>query len=122
MPVKTVAVLNATRNTVLGQNISVAETTLSRMVGLLGRRGLEPGTGLIIYPTQAIHTVAMRFPIDVIFADRNWRVVHVRPVMVPYRFTTLHWRARCVIELPAGVISGTSTAVGDQLSVEDNPA
>lgn len=114
-----VAVLNATKNTVLGERIGVAETSLSRMKGLLGRTGLESGTGLLIYPSQAIHTVAMRFPIDVIFIDRKWKVVHVRPEMVPYRMTGVQWRARCVLELPAGVIAQTRTQVGDQLSVAE---
>ena len=118
MKTETVTVLNTTRNTVLGERIGVAETSLSRIVGLLGKRGLDPGTGLLIMPSQAIHTVAMRFPIDVLFVDRKWRVVHLRPAMVPNRMTGIHWRARCVIELPSGQIAQTSTEVGDQLSVE----
>lgn len=119
MGTETVAVLNTTRNTVLGQRIWVAETSLSRLVGLLGKRGLEPGTGLLIFPSQAIHTVAMRFTIDVVFLDRNWRVVYLRPALVPFRMTAIHWKARCVLELPTGVIAGTSTSIGDQLSIEE---
>ena len=103
----------------LGQRIRVAETSLSRLVGLLGKRGLDSGTGLLIIPSQAIHTVAMRFAIDVVFVDRNWRVIHLRPAMVPFRMTGLHWKARCVLELPSGVIAQTSTVVGDQLSITD---
>ena len=118
MATETVAVLNTTRNTVLGERIGVAETSLTRMVGLLGKRGLEPGTGLLIIPSQAIHTVAMKFPIDVLFVDKKWKVVHLCSAMPPNRLTGIHWRARCVIELPTGKISQTSTEVGDQLSVE----
>jgi uncharacterized protein len=114
-----VAVVNTTRDTVLGERIVVAETSWSRMVGLLGKCSLESGTGLLIIPSQAIHTVAMRFPIDVVFVDRKWRVVHVRPEMVPYRVTGLHWKADFVLELPVGVIAQTSTAVGDQLALGD---
>ena len=84
----------------LGEQIRVAGTSLSRLVGLLGKRGLEPGTGLLIIPSQAIHTVAMRFAIDVVFVDRDWRVIHLRPTMVPFRVTGLHWKARSVLELP----------------------
>ena len=119
MAIETVTVLNTTRNTVLGDRIGVAETSVSRMVGLLGKRGLEPGTGLLIIPSQAIHTVAMKFPIDVVFIDRNWKVIHLRPEMIPYRLTGIHWRARCVLELPTGVIAETSTAIGDELCVSD---
>lgn len=117
MASETVAISNTTRNTVLGERIRVAETSLSRMVGLLRDKGLEPGTGLLIFPSQAIHTVAMRFAIDVIFVDRKWKVVSTRSEMVPFRLTGVHWKARCVIELPAGVIAQTSTTVGDQLCV-----
>jgi uncharacterized membrane protein (UPF0127 family) len=113
-----VRVVNSTRDTVLGEQIRVAETSLSRIVGLLGARGLEPGTGLLIFPSQAIHTVAMRFPIDVLFLDRKWRVVHLRREMVPFRVTGIYWKARCVLELPSGIIAQTSTEMGDQLSVQ----
>src|SRR5208283_4443594 len=114
---ETVSVVNTTRETVLGESIGVAETSLSRMVGLLGKSGLEPGAGLLIIPSQAVHTVAMRFAIDVVFVDRNWRVVHVRPAMAPYRMTGLHWKAHFVLELPTGVIAQTSTSIGDQLAI-----
>ena len=119
MTKESVAILNTTRNTVLGERIWVAETSLSRMVGLLGKKGLDPGTGLLIVPSQAVHTVGMRFTIDVVFIDRKWKVIHLRPEMVPYRLTSIHWRARCVLELPAGAIAKSSTVVGDDLSIEN---
>ena len=103
----------------LGEQITVAGTSLRRLVGLLGKSRLEPGTGLLIIPSQAIHTVAMRFAIDVVFVDRDWRVIYLRHTMAPFRMTGLHWKARCVLELPAGVIAQTSTMVGDQLSVTE---
>ena len=115
---QTVRVLNMTRRTALGDRIDVAETSLSRIVGLLGKQALEPGTGLMIFPSQAVHTVGMRFPIDVIFVDRHWRVTGIRPEMVPLRFTRLHWKAKCVLEVPAGVIARSATSVGDQLDIE----
>lgn len=119
---KRVAVLNQTRETVLGRHVSVAATMVRRMVGLLGKQRLEPGSGLLIMPSQAIHTVAMHFAIDVVFLDRNWRVVYLRRAMPPFRMTGLHWKAHCVLELPAGVIAQTSTAVGDQLAIQEKAA
>jgi uncharacterized membrane protein (UPF0127 family) len=119
---KRVAILNRTKETVLGEHISVAATTVRRMVGLLGKPRLDPGAGLLIMPSQAIHTVAMHFAIDVIFLDREWRVVSLRRAMPPFRISGLHWNARCVLELPAGVIAETSTAVGDQLEIRQVPA
>jgi uncharacterized membrane protein (UPF0127 family) len=117
MSMATVTIVNTTRDTILGERISIAETSWSRLVGLLGKCGLEPGAGLLIVPSQAIHTFAMRFPIDVVFLDRDWRVVHLTPRMVPFRITALHWKAHCVLELPSGTTTLTSTSIGDQLSV-----
>ena len=114
-----VTIVNATRHTVLGDKVAVAQTSLSRMVGLLGKDGLEPGAGLLICPSQGVHTIAMSFPIDVVFLDRSWRVIHVCPSMPPYRVTGVRWKARTVLELPAGVIAESSTAVGDELEVLD---
>jgi uncharacterized membrane protein (UPF0127 family) len=118
MAMQKIRVLNATKGTVLGDSVAVADTSLRRMVGLLGHAGLEPGTGMLITPSQAVHTIAMRFPIDIVFVDRNWRVLHLQPVLVPNRITGLHWRARCVLELPSGAIAQTSTTVGDELAIE----
>ena len=115
---QTVRVLNTTRHTVLGDRIDVAETSLSRMVGLLGKQALEPGTGLIIFPSQAVHTVGMHVPIDIVFVDRNGHVVHTQSALPPNRVTGLHWRARWVLELPSGAIAQTSTTVGDELVIE----
>ena len=114
---ETVTVHNTTKNAVLGDRIRVAETSLSRIVGLLGQKGLEPGTGLIIFPSQAIHTVAMRFAIDVIFLDRNWRVVRMRPAMVPYRLTgSLEGALR--LGAAGRCDSENLNQVGDQLAVD----
>ena len=119
MTMQIVRVLNATKGTVLGESVVVADTSLTRMKGLLGRTGLEAGGGMLIFPSQAVHTIAMRFPIDVIFVDRKDRVVHVQPKLVPYRVAGVHWKAQWVLELPAGIIAESSTAVGDELLIED---
>ena len=64
--------------TVQGVCAEVATTFFQRARGLIGRRGLEPGTGLLILHCNAIHTFFMRFPIDATFLDRNDRVVNFR--------------------------------------------
>ena len=116
---QTVRVSNTTKSTVLGERIGIANTSWSRMKGLLGKTGLDLGTGLLIIPSQAVHTIAMRFPIDVLFVDRNDRVIYTQSSLMPFRLTGVHWKARCVLELPVGVISRTSTSVGDSLLIEE---
>jgi uncharacterized membrane protein (UPF0127 family) len=90
---------------------------MRRLIGLLGKRSLAPGGGLFIVPSQAIHTVGMAFPIDVVFVDKNHCVVGVRNAVRPFRITRVFWKACGVLELPVGTISASHTLVGDQLKV-----
>lgn len=112
------AVYNTTRNSCLGEQIGIADTSVTRLVGLLGRRSLEPGTGLYIVPSQAIHTFGMAFPIDVVFVDKKHNVVGVRKCVRPFRVTRVFWKALGVLELPPGTIDDSRTQVGDQLKIE----
>ncbi|MBI2822106.1 MAG: DUF192 domain-containing protein [Acidobacteria bacterium] len=114
---------NRTRGATLAANVRLADTPRSRRIGLLKHERLEPGEGLWIYATQAIHTFGMRFPIDVAFLDRLLRVKRVYHRLAPYRLTSLVWGARSVLELAAGSLASTGTAVGDELqfSLRDEP-
>ena len=69
----------------LASRATMARTLWTRMAGLLGRRGLPDGEALVFERCRAIHTVGMRFPIDVAFVDRTWRVVAVRSRVGPGR-------------------------------------
>jgi uncharacterized protein len=112
---KTVRATNTTRGTVVGQRIRVAETGLTRIVGLLGERELSPGDGLLIVPSQGVHTLGMRFPIDIAVLDNDWRVIAIRRDMGPFRMTRMFWKAAAVLELPSGMLESTSTLVGDTI-------
>ncbi len=112
---RTVRAVNATRNTVLGEKIRVAETGLTRIVGLLGERGLQPGDGLLIVPSQGVHTVGMMFPIDVVILDGDWNVIGIHPSMKPFRLTKVYFKGAAVLELPPGVADETRTSVGDAI-------
>jgi uncharacterized membrane protein (UPF0127 family) len=103
---------------VIGDHIETAATSLSRMVGLLGRSGLEPGGGLWIKPSAGVHTVGMTFAIDVIGLDKDNKVIKLWSNLVPYRITSVSWRMRSVIELPAGTIVATGVMLGDSLYAE----
>jgi uncharacterized membrane protein (UPF0127 family) len=108
-------VRNETRGTLLADKVHLADTPRSRRIGLLKRDGIERGEGLWIYPTQAIHTFWMRFPIDVVFLDRRCRVKRVYHQIVPFRLTRIVWGAQSALELPAGVLSESQTDTGDEL-------
>ena len=111
-------VLNRTRNVCLGDRIQIADTTLSRFIGLLGRRNLMPSEGLLIEPSNGVHTVGMRFPIDVLLLSRERVVLARYDSMPPFRVTRLNWKAASALELPAGICARTGTAVGDKLTIE----
>jgi uncharacterized protein len=115
---KMVRALNTTRGTVLGECIRVADTGLSRIIGLLGERKLMPGDGLLIVPSQGVHTWGMLFPIDIVVLDGEWNVLAVRRRMRQFRMTRIFWKAAAVLELPPGVLDSTSTELGDTLTFD----
>lgn len=88
---------------ILGVKAQVARTFAERAKGLIGRRALAPGEGLLILRCNAIHTCFMRFAIDAVFLDREDRVVRVVRNVRPWRlFVFGGWRATKVLELAAG--------------------
>ncbi len=101
----------------MGESVEVASTSLTRLWGLLGRRGLDSGGGLWIMPSSGVHTMGMRFAIDVVGLDRQMRVVKVWHELVPYRVTSVSLKMQSVIELAAGKIRESRIEVGDVLEV-----
>ena len=90
--------------TVVCERCLLAETPFARMRGLLGRSDLPSGEGLLLRPASSVHTAFMKFAIDVVFLDRDLRVVKVVPELVPWR-TAASRGARAALELPAGEAS-----------------
>lgn len=99
----------------------LADRPLRRMRGLIGRRGLSAGEGLLLSPAPAIHTAFMRFPIDALFLDRNLQVLDIVEKLGPWRVVT-KLRARAVLELSAGECARRGVEVGDRLELRDRTA
>ena len=95
--------------------LEVARTTRAKLRGLLGRDGVEGA--LMIPKAKSVHTVGMRFPIDVAFCDRDMRVIAV-VCMHRHRLGRPRLRARCVIEAEAGAFERWKLAPGDHLEVK----
>ncbi|HWQ15917.1 MAG TPA: DUF192 domain-containing protein [Roseiflexaceae bacterium] len=114
-----VRILNTTRGTVLAERAEVARSFLARGRGLMGRATLPAGSALVIYPEWSIHMFFMRFPIDALFVDAKHRVVGLREHLPPWHpgAGVAPWRGRYVVELPAGVIRASGTALGDRLDI-----
>jgi uncharacterized membrane protein (UPF0127 family) len=109
--------LNATRGVALASDLEVATSLLARTRGLLGRRELPPGSGLLLDPCPSVHTWFMSISIDLIFLDRENRVVGLRRNLKPFRMAGA-WRGARTLELPAGTIVATGTSVGDSVVFE----
>ena len=109
---------NPVRQSILGDRIGVADTTLTRFVGLMGRGSLAPGHGLLIRPSNGVHTFWMRITIDVLLLDREHRVLSIYGNLRPFRVTTINWKASSALELPAGTIAATNTQLGDPLQLD----
>lgn len=107
---------NVTREAELAGSVEVADHGAKRRKGLLGRYSLPPGEGLWILPCEAVHTFGMRFPIDLIYLDRELRVRKVRSNVRPWRLSACLF-AHSVLELAAGTIRATRTNRGDQLEI-----
>lgn len=113
---------NRTRDTLLATKAEHARSFSARFVGLMGRRSLPFGEALWIDPCNSIHTFFMRIPIDVVFLDRELRVVRAIPAMVPWRASSIYRKARTVLELPAGTLAASGTSEGDQLDFQPSAA
>ena len=111
--------LNRTKQTVLALEVELADTSWTRMKGLLGTtpERFTSGKGLWITPSQGVHTIGMKYPIDVVYLDKGHRVIHVSHSLPPFRFAAIKFKARSVIELPAGTLAQTQTSVGDVLEI-----
>ena len=99
---------------------TVADTPLRRMRGLLGRSELLPEEALLLRPAPSVHTFFMRFPIDVVFLDRDLTVLRVAHAVRPWRAVSCR-RARSVLELAAGEAARRSIREGETLRFEECP-
>jgi uncharacterized membrane protein (UPF0127 family) len=112
-----VSIRNRTRDTVLGQEIELADTSAKRRTGLLKHTGLLPGHGLWIVPCESVHTFFVKFAIDLVYVDRKNRVRKVRHAVPAWRMSAC-LTAHSIIELPAGTARETRTEKGDELVFE----
>jgi uncharacterized protein len=108
---------------VVATRCDVANSFLTRGLGLIGRRGLAPGEGLLITKTGSITMLFMRFAIDAIFVDRSMRVLRVAERLRPWVPAVGAPRGTDgVLEVPAGTAARTGTQAGDELISSESTA
>lgn len=106
--------INARTESSLASDLELADTSARRRRGLLGRDRLAPGAALLITRCNAVHTIGMRFAIDVAFVDSRGRVRKIVQHLVPWRMA-MSLSASAVIEFPAGALGDGALAVGDRV-------
>ena len=109
--------INTTQNTTLATRLVKARSFYARLMGLMGRHQLPPGEALWIPGCTSIHTCFMRFHLDVVFVDKNFKVVALYPNLKPWRLTKWHRGASGVFELPTQT-APLKAQKGDTLYVE----
>jgi hypothetical protein len=108
--------VNSNTGEVIADPVVIADSFFTRFAGLMGKRSMEAGPGLILRPCRSVHTFFMKFAIDVIFLGPRGEVVHLIRDIPPARISP-YVRGACeVVELPGGTVKGR-VALGDILKI-----
>jgi uncharacterized membrane protein (UPF0127 family) len=110
-------VYNQTRECFLSLNVAAADTIFSRLRGLIGRLKLNSDEGIWVVPSRGIHTLGLLFPLDLIYLDEHYRVIHLVEYFPSFRIAPLKTQAESVLELPTHTIYSSQTQSGDQLVI-----
>ncbi|HEY7615869.1 MAG TPA: DUF192 domain-containing protein [Terriglobales bacterium] len=111
---------NRTQQAYLATDLAVADTHWLRLKGLMGTdaENFPAGRGLWIVPCHGVHTLGMRFPIDVLYLNGEKVVVHLEENLRPWRVASVRFDAATVLELPPTTVQQTRTALGDQIDIQ----
>jgi uncharacterized protein len=97
--------------------LAAADTTMARLKGLIGKLTLGLDEGLWIVPSRGIHTVGVLFPLDLVYLDESYKVIHVVESFPTFRISPIIAQAASVLELPTHTIYSSQTQPGDQLVI-----
>ena len=110
-------VYNQTRECFLSLGVTVANTTFSRLRGLIGRLHLKSDEGIWVVPSSGVHTLGVFVPLDLIYLDENYKVIHLVEHFPTFRIAPLRVQSESVLELGAHTIYSSQTQIGDQLLI-----
>jgi uncharacterized membrane protein (UPF0127 family) len=114
---KRFCVYNQTRECFLSLGVTVANTTLTRLRGLIGRFNLRSDEGIWIVPSSGVHTLGVMVPLDLIYLDDSHQVVHVVEHFPTFHIAPIRTDSDSVLELPTHTIYSSQTQVGDKLLI-----
>ncbi len=99
------------------ENVEIADNIVATSIGLIGRKSFGDKNGLLIKNANGIHTFGVFFPIDVVFLDKTFKILKLVENLKPFRFSPIVWRAKHVLELPAGAIKNLDLSVDDTIDL-----
>ena len=102
----------------IADQVSIADSFIKRLTGLLKHKRLKAGEGILLSPCKQVHTLRMKFSIDVIFLSADDKIVHLECSMPPGKFSKYIRKATHVLELKAGVVLEHELKLGDYLGIE----
>ncbi len=96
-------------------HIETADTFIKRFMGLMGRKDLPAGYGLLLSPCSSIHMCFMRFAIDAIYLDKNFKIIKIVRNLRPWIGISCCLSAYTVIEIKAGTADKYGCSIGVHL-------
>ena len=115
-----VRIINVSKNTTLAEKAKLADNFFQRLIGLMGKANLPAGGALILKPCTSIHTIFMRFPIDVAFTDKKNQIIKIYHSLSPWRLTGVSLNSALCLELPPGTLAATRSQIGDTIQLVNN--
>lgn len=109
--------INRSKKNMIIRNLHVADGFWSRLKGLMRKRDLPEDEGLLIVPCNSVHSMFMRFPIDLLFLDRDFKVIKIVEVFKPWKATPIIRGCYQVVELRAGVVKKMGVSIRDELNI-----
>jgi uncharacterized protein len=109
------------KDIVIVERCGLANTFISRTKGLLGKKSISENEGLYFPNCNSIHMFFMRFPIDVLFLDRNQTVVAYLENFKPWRLQFPVKSAVNTLELPTHTIKKHGIKIGDTIVLTHDP-
>ena len=113
----TLVIKNISRQEIIAYSVRYCYGLFDRLKGLLGTSSLDEKEACWLTPCNSIHTIGMKYPIDVYFLNKKKKVIAVLKNMKPLRFSPIFFRAACAIEFASG--PERNCKVGDQLTLEE---
>lgn len=109
---------NLSKRIVIVEKLQIADNFWQRLKGLIGKKEFKDGEGLYLTPCSSVHSFWMRFPIDVVYLDKESKVIYIIENMKPCQMGKVIKRAASVLELPTNTIKNSGTSINDKLLIE----